>query len=65
MGTKVNIGYREFSASLARPAFNNNVEYDLSESRVVGYKGAQLEILEATNQHIKYKVLRNFNGAAL
>jgi hypothetical protein len=65
VGNKVNIGYREFSASLARPAFNNNVEYDLSESRVVGYKGAQLEILEATNQHIKYKVLRNFNGAAL
>ena len=65
VGNKVNIGYREFSASIARPAFNNNVEYDLSESRVIGYKGAQLEILEATNQHIRYKVLRNFNGAAL
>lgn len=65
VGNKVNIGYREFSGSLARPAFNNSVEYDLSESSVIGYKGAQLEILEATNQHIKYKVLRNFNAATL
>lgn len=64
VGSKINIGYREFSNSFARPAFNNNVEYDLSESRTIGYKGAQLEIIEATNQSIKYKVLRNFNPAA-
>lgn len=63
VGNKINIGYREFSNSMARPAFNNNVEYDLAESRVIAYKGAQLEIIEATNQAIKYKVLRNFNAA--
>jgi len=64
VGSKINIGYREFSGSAARPAFNNNVEYDLSESNVIGYKGAQVEVIEATNQYIKYKVLRNFNKAA-
>ena len=32
IGDKVNIGYREFSNNLARPAFSNNVEYDLSSS---------------------------------
>lgn len=64
IGNKINIAYREFSNSLARPAFNNNVEYDLSESKVIGYKGAQLEIQEATNQHIKFKVIKNFNSAA-
>ncbi len=63
VGNKINIGYREFSNSYARPAFNNNVEYDLSDSNVIGYKGAQLEILEATNQMIKFKVIRNFNAA--
>ena len=61
LGNKINIGYREFSNSLARPAFNNNVEYDLSESKVIGYKGAKLEIIEATNELIKYKVINNFN----
>lgn len=61
IGNKINVGYREYSSNLARPAFNNDVEYDLSESKQVGYKGALLEIIEATNQNIKYKVLRNFN----
>jgi len=64
VGNKINIGYREFSSNLARPAFNNNVEYDLSESKVIGYKGAQLEVLEATNQYIKYRVIKNFNQAS-
>lgn len=63
VGNKINIGYREFSGSIARPAFNNNVEYDLSESTTIGYKGAQLEIIEATNQYIKYRVIKNFNSA--
>ncbi len=63
VGNKINIGYREFSSSIARPAFNNNVEYDLSESKTIGYKGAELEILDATNQVIKYKVIKNFNKA--
>lgn len=64
VGNKINIGYREFSNSLARPAFNNNVEYDLSEEKTIAYKGARLEIIDATNQVIKFKVIRNFNGAA-
>lgn len=61
IGNKINIGYREFSSNIARPAFNNDVEYDLNESKQIGYKGAILEVLDADNQRIKYKVLRNFN----
>jgi hypothetical protein len=63
VGKKVNIGYREFSNSLARPAFNNDVEYDLDSSSIVGYKGARIEVIEANNEMIKYKVLKNFNKA--
>jgi len=61
VGNKINISYREFSGSLARPAFNNDVEYDLNQSRQFGYKGALLEIADANNQSITYKVLKNFN----
>lgn len=61
VGNKINIGYREFSSNMARPAFNNDVEYDLSESRQIGYKGALLDIIDANNQSITFKVLRNFN----
>ena len=63
VGSKINIGYREFSANMARPAFNNDVEYDLNESTTIGYMGAEIEIVEATNQHIRYIVVRNFNNA--
>lgn len=62
-GNKINVGYREFSGNVARPAFSNNVEYDLNDSSQIGYKGALLEIIEATNRFIKYKVLSNFNNA--
>ena len=61
VGNKINIGYREFSSSIARPAFNNDVEYDLNESKTIGYKGALLEVIDANNQSIKYRVLKNFN----
>lgn len=63
VGDKINVGYREFSGNLARPAFSNEVEYDLSESKLIGYKGARIEVIEATNQSIKYKVIQNFNRA--
>lgn len=63
VGAKINIGYREFSNSMARPAFNNNVEYDLTESKEIAYRGAQLEVLDATNRTIKYRVIKNFNEA--
>jgi len=65
IGNKINVGYREFSGNMARPAFNNDVEYDLGASNTIGYKGAKLEIIEATNEFIKYRVIRNFNAARI
>lgn len=60
VGDKISISYREFSGSVARPAFSNDVEYDLSESSEIAYKGARLEIVEATNTTITFRVLSNF-----
>ena len=62
-GNKINIGYREFAGNLAVVGFSNNVEYDLNESMRIGYKGAELDVIEATNTFIKYKVISNFNNA--
>ena len=61
VGTRIKFGYREFSGNTARPAFNNDVDYDLAESKIVGYKGARIEIIEATNESIRYRLLANFN----
>ena len=57
----VRITYREYSDGMARPAFANDVEYDLSESTIIGYQGAELEIIEATNRSIEFILLKNFN----
>lgn len=62
-GSRIRVGYREMSADLVRQAFSNDVEYDLSESRTISYKGAVIEVLEATNEYIRYKVLKKFNVA--
>jgi len=60
VGNRINIGYREFSNNLARPAFNNNVEYDLSSSSTIGYKGASIEVIKADNSSITYRVISTF-----
>lgn len=60
VGDKINIGYREFSNNVARPAFSNEVEYDLSASDRIGYKGASIEVIEAGNSSITYRLLESF-----
>lgn len=62
VGSKINIGYREYNDGLARPAFSNEVEYDLSESKTIRYKGAIIDIQDANNQSITFKLERNFNS---
>jgi hypothetical protein len=61
VGDRINIAYRESSGNLARPAYSNDVEYDLSESTTIGYRGAVIRIIEATNTSITYEVVSNFN----
>ena len=52
--------YAEFSGGVAREAFNRTFTIDLSGGNVMAYKGAVIEILEATNAQIKYRVVRAF-----
>lgn len=61
IGNRIAIGYREFSSDMARTAFSNEVAYDLSESTIIGYKGARIDIVKATNTEITYKVLSGFD----
>lgn len=60
VGNKVRFAYREFSNNMARPAFSTEIEYDLSDSKVIGYQKAKLEVYEVTNTSITYKVISNF-----
>ncbi|TWI03309.1 hypothetical protein IQ05_00246 [Flavobacterium tiangeerense] len=52
--------YQEFINDMARPAFNQELQYDLSESNIIGFKGMRIEILNTSNIEIEYKVLSEF-----
>jgi hypothetical protein len=60
VGSSVKFTYREYSGNLIRPSFTQEVQYDLNDGRVIGFKGLKIEILETDNLKIKYKVLSHF-----
>lgn len=53
--------YREYVNDMARPAFTQDMQYDLAESNIIGFKGLRIEVIKATNTNIEYKVLSSFN----
>lgn len=61
-GDELSFKYREYSGSLARPAFSADLKYDLSESQTIGYRGARIKIIEAGNQLLKYRVESHIKG---
>ncbi|MFM2085508.1 MAG: hypothetical protein RLZZ237_377 [Pseudomonadota bacterium] len=52
------ISYREFSDKTARPAFTQELKYDLSEGDVIGFRGARFKIIKAGNVSLRYVVLK-------
>ncbi len=54
----VSLQYREFVNDLARPAFSQELSYDLAEGNEIGYKGARFLILKATNVILRVKLLK-------
>lgn len=53
--------YREYKNDMARPAFTQELQYDLNEGNIIGFKGLRIEILKSTNTNIEYKVQSTIN----
>ena len=51
--------YREYVNDLARPAFSQDLQYDLNESNIIGFKGLRIEVMKSSNTEIQYKVLND------
>lgn len=64
-GETVKFLYREFSGDIARPPFSQDVQYDLKDGAVIGFKGARIELIEASNTKLSYRVLSSFPDPAL
>ena len=61
VGSSLKFIYREYINDMARPAFKQDLQYDLNESNIVGFKGLRLEIIKTTNTSVEYKILSSFN----
>ena len=55
--------YREYTSEILRAPFSQDVQYDLKDGKTIGFKGARLEIIDATNIKLKYRVLSSFPDA--
>lgn len=54
--------YREYLKDMARPAFFQDIVYDVEEfPATVSFRTVRLEILDADNNGINYRVLSGFN----
>lgn len=60
---KIKISFREFKNNMARPAFTQEIDYELDKdgSTIIGFKGLRVEVIEVTNMDIKYKVIKDYN----
>ncbi|WP_066219865.1 hypothetical protein [Aliarcobacter cryaerophilus] len=60
---KIKISFREFKDDMARPAFTQDIEYQLSPNgtTTIGFKGLRINVIKATNVDITYSVVKDFN----
>lgn len=55
---EVKISYREFKGGVARPAFTQDVAYEMKSdgTSVIAFKGMRIDVAKATNENITYTV---------
>ena len=54
VGNALKFIYREFSGDYIKPAFTQEVQYDLDQSNTTGFKNLKMTILNASNTEIMY-----------
>ena len=52
--------YREYLGNIIRPAFTQEVQYDLKEGNLISFRELKIKILKATNNYIEYEIISNF-----
>jgi hypothetical protein len=62
---KIRVLYQEFTNEMIKDKFSLEIEYDLSEGPTFGFRGARIEVLNADNRSLEYRVLEPFPNTAL
>lgn len=55
-GNTVRAAYREFSGDFIRPAFTQELQYNLAQDSTIAYKSIKIQVMKATNSQIQYRV---------
>ena len=58
-GNTLKAVYREYSGDLIRPAFSQELQYDLSADRMISFRTVEIEVRNATNSFVEYVVNRD------
>lgn len=58
-GNNIKVAYREYKDDMARPAFFQDLTYNLKESDIIRYKNYKIKVHKATNEEISYTVLED------
>jgi hypothetical protein len=62
-GNELLLDYREFvnlgSTSEARPAFFQQIKYDVGASKLINFRETQIEVVASSNNEISFRVLRD------
>ncbi len=56
--------YREFLADQRSPSLSMEFQIDLADGPMFGFRGARIEVIEATNLSLRYRVIRSFPDPA-
>jgi maltodextrin utilization protein YvdJ len=56
-GNVIKLSYREFENDKVRSAFNQELEFDISDDNKIGFKGMIIKIHSATNSSLEYEVI--------
>jgi hypothetical protein len=51
----VRTAYREFTGDFIKPAFTQELQYNLSQDSTIAYKSIKIQVLEASNSQIRYR----------
>lgn len=62
VGNAIKFIYREFINNNVQPALTQELQYDLSQSKIIGFRGLRLEVINANNTNIEYKVVSHFSN---
>jgi hypothetical protein len=60
-GDNLKFLYREIKDSFLRAPFTQEAIYDLKDGDIIGFKGARLHVVDATNTKIRDQVLKQFD----